>query len=60
MLNDTIVYLYGMIHARYIISIDGLDSMVGLETTVHPIILTFIINTASVAVYFVSISSVNQ
>lgn len=27
-LTDTAEYLYGMIHARYIISLDGLEAMV--------------------------------
>lgn len=29
-LEDTAVYLYGMIHARYIITIDGMEAMVTL------------------------------
>lgn len=34
-LNDTAVYLYGMIHARYIITQDGLEAMVALSASCH-------------------------
>ena len=34
-LNDTAVYLYGMIHARYIITQDGMEAMVALSASRH-------------------------
>ena len=34
-IKDTAEYLYGMIHARYIISADGLDAMVWFSIFYH-------------------------